>query len=114
MRVGILDVLALPSQGLAGVVYDTLLTKQFAGITAQAVAVWSRRLGHETFYAVYYGLGDAHRLLPRDLDVLFVASYPRVSPVAYAVATLYRAAGTRTVIGGAHAKAFPVDCLRFF
>jgi radical SAM superfamily enzyme YgiQ (UPF0313 family) len=114
VRVGILDILALPSQGPAGVVYDTLLTKQFAGITPQAVAVWSRRLGHETFYAVYYGVGDAHRLLPRDLDVLFVASYTRVSPVAYAVAALYRAAGTRTVIGGPHAKAFPVDCLRFF
>lgn len=114
MRVGILDILARPSHGAVGAAYDTLLTKQFAGITPQAVAVWCRRLGHETFYAVYYGRGDAHRLLPPDLDVVFIASYTQVSPIAYALAAIYRAAGTRTVIGGPHAKAFPADCLRFF
>ncbi len=114
MRVGILDILALPSLGPADTVYHALLTKQFASITPQAISVWCRRLGHETFYAVYYGVGDAHRLLPPDLDVLFVACYTQVSPIAYAVASLYRKAGTRTVIGGPHAKAFPVDCLRFF
>jgi radical SAM superfamily enzyme YgiQ (UPF0313 family) len=30
------------------------------------------------------------------------------------MAKIYRRAGVRTVIGGPHAKAFPVDCLRFF
>lgn len=114
MRVGILDILALPSRGPASTVYHALLTKQFASITPQAIAVWCRRLGHETFYAAYYGSGDAYRLLPHDLDVVFIASYTQVSPIAYAVASLYRKGGTRTVIGGPHAKAFPIDCLRFF
>ena len=114
MRVGILDILALPSQGPAETLYHALLTKQFASITPQAISVWCRRLGHDTFYAVYYGAGDAHRLLPPDLDVLFVSCYTQVSPIAYAVGLLYREAGTRTVIGGPHAKAFPIDCLRFF
>ncbi|WP_431903150.1 B12-binding domain-containing radical SAM protein [Amycolatopsis thermoflava] len=90
------------------------MTKQFAGITPQAISVWCRRQGHETFYATYYGLGDPHRLLPRDLDVVFIACYTQVSHLAYALAKLYRRAGVRTVIGGPHAKAFPVDCLRFF
>ena len=89
MRVGILDVLALPSQGPADAVYHAVLTKQFASITPQAISVWCRRLGHEVFYAVYYGAGDAHRLLPPDLDVLFVSCYTQVSPIAYAVALLY-------------------------
>jgi radical SAM superfamily enzyme YgiQ (UPF0313 family) len=53
-------------------------------------------------------------LLPVDLDVVFISCYTQVSHLAYAVAKLYRAAGVRTVIGGPHAKAFPVDCLRFF
>ena len=114
VRVGILDILALPSQGPAETLYHALLTKQFASITPQAISVWCRRLGHDTFYAVYYGAGDAHRLLPPDLDVLFVSCYTQVSPIAYAVGLLYREAGTRTVIGGPHAKAFPTDCLRFF
>ncbi len=114
MRVGILDILAPPARGPAEVGYRLLMTKQFAGITPQAISVWCRRQGHETFYATYYGLGDPHRLLPRDLDVVFIACYTQVSHLAYALAKLYRRAGVRTVIGGPHAKAFPVDCLRFF
>jgi Radical SAM superfamily len=114
MRVGVLDILALPSQGPAEAVYHTLITKQFASITPQAISVWCRRLGHDTFYAVYYGSGDARRLLPADLDLVFIACYTQASPIAYALGLLYRGAGTRTVVGGPHAKAFPVDCLRFF
>ncbi len=63
------------------------------------------RLGHETFYATYYGSGEPHRLLPGDLDVVFIASYTQASPIAYALGRLYGKAGTRTVIGGPHATA---------
>ncbi len=114
MRVGILDILALPSHHPADIGYHLLITKQFASITPQAIAVWCRRLGHETFYAIYYGVGDAHRLLPADLDIVFVACYTQASAIAYALSRLYRKAGAQTVIGGPHAKAFPADCLRFF
>jgi hypothetical protein len=55
--------------------YRLLITKQYASVTPQAVAVWSRQLGHETFYAPYYGLGDPGSQLPTDLDIVFVASY---------------------------------------
>jgi radical SAM superfamily enzyme YgiQ (UPF0313 family) len=114
MRVGILDILGLPARRPAEVGYQLLITKQFASITPQAISVWCRRMGHETFYATYYGLGRPHRLLPADLDVVFISCYTQVSHLAYALAKLYRQAGVRTVIGGPHAKAFPVDCLRFF
>jgi radical SAM superfamily enzyme YgiQ (UPF0313 family) len=112
--VGILDILGPPTRRPAELGYRLLMTKQFASVTPQAVSVWCRRLGHETFYATYYGLGDPYRRLPADLDVVFIACYTQVSHLAYALATLYRRAGIRTVIGGPHAKAFPVDCLRFF
>lgn len=52
--------------------------------------------------------------LPSDLDVVFVACYTQTSPIAYALGRLYRKAGVRTVLGGPHAKAFPLDCLRFY
>ena len=51
---------------------------------------------------------------PTDLDVLFVATYTQASPLAYALSRLYQRRGTRTVVGGPHAKAFPEDCRRFF
>lgn len=114
MRVGILEILALPSQHWADTFYHSIFTKQFASVTPQAISVWCRQLGHETFYATYYGLGKVHCLLPPDLDVIFIACYTQTSPVAYALAKIYRKTGTRTVIGGPHAKSFPVDCLRFF
>jgi radical SAM superfamily enzyme YgiQ (UPF0313 family) len=114
VRVGILDLLGPPARRPVDLGYQMLITKQYASITPQAISVWCRRKGHETFYATYYGLGKPHRMLPMDLDVVFISCYTQVSHLAYAVAKLYRAAGVRTVIGGPHAKAFPVDCLRFF
>jgi len=114
MRVGILDILALPSRHPAETVHHLILTKQYASITPQAVSVWCRQLGHKTFYATYCGVGDPGRRLPPDLDVVFIACYTQASAMAYALAKIYRRTGTRTVIGGPHAKAFPADCLRFF
>ncbi len=114
MRIGILDILALPSRHPADTIYHFTLTKQFASITPQAISVWCRQLGHESFYATYYGVGNIQRLLPSDLDVIFISCYTQASPLAYALSKIYRQAGTQTVIGGPHAKAFPVDCLRFF
>jgi radical SAM superfamily enzyme YgiQ (UPF0313 family) len=114
MRVGILDLLGPPARSPVDIGYQLLITKQYASITPQAISVWCRRQGHETYYATYYGLGQPHRLLPADLDVVFISCYTQVSHLAYALAKIYRRAGIRTVIGGPHATAFPVDCLRFF
>jgi radical SAM superfamily enzyme YgiQ (UPF0313 family) len=90
------------------------IARQYASITPQAVSVWCRQLGHETFYATYYGQADPAALLPDDLDVVFVATYTAAAPLANALAKRWRRAGTLTVIGGPHAKGFPDDCLRFF
>jgi hypothetical protein len=80
----------------------------------QAISVWCRNLGHEVFYATFFGHNDPKQLLPNDLDVVFIATYTQASPLAYALAKLYRREKTLTVIGGPHAKQFPEDCLRFF
>jgi radical SAM superfamily enzyme YgiQ (UPF0313 family) len=114
MRVGILDILALPTRSPPEQFYRLLFTKQFASVTPQAISVWCRRRGHQTYYATYYGVGDPDRLLPRDLDVVFICCYSQASPLAYALAALYRQRRTLTVLGGPHAKAFPLDCQRFF
>jgi len=114
LRVGVLDILTTPSRSLSETAYDLVMTKQYAGIMPQAIAVWCRQLGHATHYATYYGVGDPRRRLPADLDVVFIASYTQASALAYALAKLYRRDGVRTVIGGPHATAFPRDCLRFF
>jgi radical SAM superfamily enzyme YgiQ (UPF0313 family) len=114
LRVGVLDILTTPALSWHETAYNLVMTKQYASIMPQAVAVWCRQLGHLSSYATYYGSGDPRRRLPDDLDVIFIASYTQASALAYALAKLYRRAGTLTVIGGPHAMAFPRDCLRFF
>ncbi len=115
MRVGVLELLS-PSRATSWkqAVEHYATTKQYASIMPQAIAVWCRQAGHQMFYATYYGQGDPKEQLPDDLDVVFVAAITKYSALAYALAKLYRRDKTLTVIGGAHAKSFPHDCLRFF
>ena len=112
-RIGIIELLTdMRSSGWVERGYASVLTKQFASITPQAVSIWCRQMGHRVHYTTYYGQADPRSLLPDDLDVLFVSAYTRSSGIAYALAKLFGNGRTRTVIGGPHAKAYPADCLR--
>ncbi|MCB9948188.1 MAG: radical SAM protein [Rhodospirillaceae bacterium] len=115
MRVGVLDILTdTPLRGPVSRTYAAYFRKQFTGIMPQAVSAWCRQLGHEVFYATYYGAEDPRSALPADLDIVFLSTYTQASALAYALAKLYRRDGVLTVLGGPHAKAFPEDSLRFF
>lgn len=115
MRIGILELMSAgKTRNWGHTAYNFLVTKQYASIMPQAVSVWCRNLGHQVFYATYYGNRDPKKLLPQDLDVVFISTYTQASALAYALAKLYRLEKTLTVIGGPHAKQFPEDCLRFF
>nr|CRH05957.1 protein of unknown function [include Radical SAM superfamily domain] [Candidatus Magnetococcus massalia] len=114
MKVGILEVMNLPIQSWMDRIYHTTTTKQMSSVMPQSIAVWCRQLGHQTYYKTYYGVGKVERAFPDDLDILFISSSTINSPVCYALAKQFRQAGVRTVFGGPHARAFPVDCLRFF
>ncbi len=115
MNVGILDLIAytVPPEwkreraALA-------LRRHLYSVMPQAIAAWCRRLGHRVHYATHYGQADPTRLLPDDLDVVFLSASTQASALAYALAKVYRRAGTRTVLGGPHAKGFAADALRFF
>jgi hypothetical protein len=115
LRVGILEILipeAAPDRLRR--LQCRYINRHYASIMPQAVSYWSRCLGHETYYATYWGQADAESLLPRDLDVVFFAACTNASTLAYALVKRYRSEGCFTVLGGAHAKAFPEDALRFF
>ncbi len=115
MKVGIIDILSDELSSTWGKrFYRFVFQRQYMSIMPQAIAVWCRQLGHKVHYCTFYGQKDPLHLLPDDLDVLFVASYTQASAMAYALAKVFRNRGTLTVIGGAHARSFPTDCLRFF
>jgi len=115
MNVGVIEILS-DSVTLNWIerIYEACFRKQFASIMPQAVSVWCRELGHNVWYATYYGQGDPRYLLPKHLDVVFIATCTHGSALAYALAKCFRSEKAITVIGGAHAKAFPEDCQRFF
>ncbi len=114
MKIGILDILCLRQRRLADLAYHRMMIKQYSSITPQVVSVWCRQLGHQTFYANYYGIGDPGHRIPETVDFFFVSTYTQAAPLAYALAKKYKTMGATTVIGGPHAKSFPRDCLRFF
>ena len=115
MRIGVLELLSAEgSRHWINKPHAYLITRQYASIMPQAISVWCRELGHQVFYAVYFGQKDPKQLLPNDLDVVFISTYTQASALAYALGKLYRQERTLTVIGGPHAKAFPDDSLRFF
>ncbi len=115
LRIGVLELLSgeVPS-GFASRVYHLLIRRQFYSVMPQTVSAWCRRDGHTVFYATYYGQAAPERLLPEDLDIVFVSAFTEAAGLAFAVAKIYRTRKTRTVLGGPHARAFPRDALRFF
>jgi hypothetical protein len=115
MNVGVLELIAytVPPEWRRRAL-AAALRKVLYSVMPQAVAAWCRRLGHRTHYATYYGQADPLRLLPDDLDVVFVSASTQASGLAYALARAYRGRGVRTVLGGPHARCFPADALRFF
>jgi hypothetical protein len=62
--------------------YAYLMLRQNASIMPQAISVWCRDLGHEVFYATYYGQRDPKRLLPDDLDLVFISAHTQASALA--------------------------------
>jgi len=115
LNIGVIELLTgVVSPNWTEHIYNSWFRRQFVSIMPQAVAAWCRQLGHQVSYATYYGQQDPKSLLPDGLDIVFVSTYTQASPLAYALAKLYRHEKTLTVIGGPHAKAFSLDSLRFF
>ena len=115
VKVGIIDIVSdTPLAGPISGLYATYFRKQFVSLGPQAVSVWCRQMGHETTYATFYGQTDPRRLLPEDLDVVFIAAHTPSALLAYALAKRFRREKVLTVLGGPHAKSFPEDSVRFF
>ncbi len=113
-KIGILELCGSKATNLPAHIVGLPEKKQYVSVTPQAISVWCRQMGHRVHYATYYGIGDPKEKLPNDLDIVFISTHSNSAPLAYALGKVYRMEGTRTVIGGPHAKSFPRDALRYF
>jgi radical SAM superfamily enzyme YgiQ (UPF0313 family) len=111
LRVGVID---LVCNSRFRPMFQRLLASNTAGIMPQAIAVWCAREGCEVEYCSWSGSRKLSDLMPRDVDVAFISAFTYSAQLAYALSNLYRTHGTVTVLGGPHARAFPVDALKYF
>ena len=114
MKIGVLDLLTGEAKAGAAYPYELIYRRMFYGVMPQVIAAWCRRRGHEVHYATYFGQRRPERLLPDDLDFVFVSAFTEAAALAYALAILFRQKRVRTVLGGPHARSFPNDASRFF
>jgi hypothetical protein len=111
LRIGIIDLVA---QGPTRALFARLMYANLASIMPQVVAAWCEAEGHEVEYVCYTGPEDLLRLLPDEVNLLFVCAFTEAAQLAYAVSHYYRSKNAVTVIGGPHARCYPEDAQQYF
>lgn len=110
LRIGVIDLVASgPVRGL----YSRVLLPSFGTIMAQSVAAWCAADGHDVRFLCYIGTDDLDATL-EGLDIVFVGAFTHSAYAAYAVAGMARARGVISVLGGPHARAYPLHARRYF
>ncbi len=111
VRVGIVDLIARTATRSP---YQRLMNANYVSIMPQAIAAWAEELGCEVQYDTYTGFEDLRRILPREVDILFLSAFTPAAYLAYAISSVYRRRGVVTVLGGPHARAYAQDARRHF
>jgi len=111
LRIGIIDIV---SRGSTRALYARVMNANLASIMPQVIGVWCREEGHDVAFVCYTGFEDLLKELPANVDVVFIGAFTEAAHTAYALSSLFRAAGAITVLGGPHARCYPEDALRYF
>lgn len=111
LRITILDLVA---KGPSNALWHRIMHPNFASIMPQVVGVWCEQLGHEARVICYTGREDIQKELADDPDVVFIAAFTHAAQFASAIGHYLRERGIPTVLGGPHARAYPVDASRHF
>ena len=64
----------------------------------QMVGELLRQEGHEVTLACYSGSGNPLRILPDDLDLVFISAFTEAAQTAYALSNFFRARGAVTAL----------------
>jgi hypothetical protein len=104
LKVGVVELLAHSVE--TPFLRRQLIAPATASVMPQAIAAWAEELGCEVHYAVWTSSEELLRLVPGDVDVVFISAFTRASYVAYALSAHLRSRGAVTVLGGPHALSF--------
>ncbi|MCZ6900901.1 MAG: radical SAM protein [Bacteroidetes bacterium] len=111
LKIGIIDLI---HKGPTNSLYAKIMHANLASIMPQVVATWCEQEGHEVKFAVYTGLENISKELPKDIDLIFICSFTEAALMAYSLSNLYRSQGVVTVLGGPHARCYPEDSAKYF
>ena len=111
LKVGVVDLVTkTPTKAL----YARVMHANLASIMPQVVATWCEQEGHDVSFVCFTGLEDLDRLLPDDLDLVFIGGFTEAGLLSYALSARFRADGAVTVLGGPHARCYPAHAARYF
>ena len=111
LRIAVLDIVArAPTRAL----YARVMHANLASIMPQVIAVWCEDLGHEVWLECYTGFENLQKILPQDIDVLFIGAFTQAAQLSYAISAEFRERGVVTVLGGPHARCYPQDSQKYF
>lgn len=111
LRIGVID---LVTKAQTRSIWARVMHPNFASIMPQAVATWSEQEGHDVHLVVYTGFENLAEELPHDTDIVFITAFSHAAQLAYALSNLLRSRGAVTVLGGPHARSYPIDAVKYF
>ncbi len=111
LRIGIIDLVTkAPTRSM----WARVMHPNFASVMPQAVGVWCEEEGYEVTFICYTGFEDLSAELPQNVDLVFIGAFSQAAQLAYALSNLFRSKGAVTVLGGPHARSYPLDSIKYF
>jgi len=111
LRIGIIDLVAkAPTRTF----WARVMHPNFASIMPQVIATWCEREGHDVTLLCYTGRENIVEELPDKVDIVFIGAFSEAAQLAYALSNLFRSNGAVTVLGGPHARCYPLDAQQYF
>jgi len=111
LKIGVID---LVSKGSSSTLWAKIMYANLASIMPQVVATWCEQEGHQVTMVCYTGREDLHKEIPKDVHLVFIASFTQAALLAYALSNYFRSQGAVTVLGGPHARCYPDDAVKYF
>lgn len=111
LRITIIDLI---DNSLSISLYKRFMFNNYMSIMPQIIAVWCKEEGHKVNYSLFTGLQTLKNLAEDRTDIVFISSFTFTAQLAYAVSNFFRLKGIPTVLGGPHARCYPIDACNYF
>lgn len=111
LKIGIID---LVCKGPNHTLWARTMHANLVSIMPQVIATWCEQEGNEVTLISYTGREDLTKVLPDELDLVFISAFTQAAQFAYALSNFFHSKKVVTVLGGPHARCYPDDAVEYF